>query len=88
MTQIIYIFLKITNFITKSCYNIITIHTHVVNHVFPNYKLYKVILYLYHTSTQGRSQEFSLGGPNCSIDTLTIVHIEYKIIYFDILSNS
>ena len=51
-------------------------------------KLYKVILYLYHTSTQGRSQEFSLGGPNCSIDTLTIVHIEYKIIYFDILSNS
>ena len=51
-------------------------------------KLYNVILYLYHTSTQERSQEFSLGGSNCSIDTLTIVHIEYKIINFDILSNS
>ena len=37
---------------------------------------------------QGRSQKILLGGgggANCSIDILTIIHIEYKIINFDIL---
>ena len=30
-------------------------------------------------------ENFTWGGWNCSIDILTIVHIEYKIINFDIL---
>ena len=33
----------------------------------------------------GVARKFYLGGTNCSIDILTIVHIEYKIINFDIL---
>ena len=35
--------------------------------------------------TRGVARKFYLGGANCSIDILTIVHIEYKIINFDIL---
>ena len=37
---------------------------------------------------QWRSHEILLGGANYSINALTIVHIEYKIINFDILSYS
>ena len=45
-----FFFLNFTNFITKSYYNMITIHTHVINPLyFLIIKPYKIILYLYCT---------------------------------------
>ena len=45
-----FFFLNFTNFITKSYYNMIIIHTHVTNYIyFLIIKLYKFILYLYYT---------------------------------------
>ena len=45
-----FFFLNFSDFIIKSYYNMITIHTHVINSLyFLIIKLYKVILYLYYT---------------------------------------